>query len=275
MQNRITGMKKQATKSTRRQVNTKCSELEQAMKERHEQEIKELNGEQAEAQEVSPEKLLEELSLEAQKPDSQEGQSAEVAPAMAPAQGKKRRNRQKERLAKREAEIAQMKKEAEAEAAKQPDLRKMEQDALDQLCEMNHLVPYDIQPDGHCLFASILDQLNIRHGAQDLDIHKLRSMACDYIRSHSDDFIPYLFDEQSMQLQNVEDYTREMQDTAKWGGEIEILALSHQFDCPISVLMSGRATHVVNETGANPELKLVYYKHSYALGEHYNSLHDA
>lgn len=275
MQNRITGMKKQATKSTRRQVNTKCSELEQAMEERHEREIKELNGEQGEAQEVSPEKLLEELSLEAQKPDSQEGQSAEVAPAMAPAQGKKRRNRQKERLAKREAEIAQMKKEAEAEAAKQPDLRKMEQDALDQLCEMNHLVPYDIQPDGHCLFASILDQLNIRHGAQDLDIYKLRSMACDYIRSHSDDFIPYLFDEQSMQLQNVEDYTREMQDTAKWGGEIEILALSHQFDCPISVLMSGRATHVVNETGANPELKLVYYKHSYALGEHYNSLHDA
>lgn len=273
LQNRITGMKKQATKSTRKQVNAKCSDLEHDMKARHEQEIKALKGEPSGNEEVSPEKLLEQLTLEARTPGSET--ISEQTPAIAPGQGKKRRNRQKERIAKRDAEVARMRKEAEAEAAKQPDLRKIEQDALDQLCELNHLVPYDIQPDGHCLFASVLDQLNIRHGAQDLDIYKLRSKACEYIRSHSEDFTPYLFDEQTMQLQNIDDYTREMEETAKWGGEIEILALSKVFDCPISVLMSGRATHVVNQTGSEPELKLVYYKHSYALGEHYNSLHDA
>ena len=68
---------------------------------------------------------------------------------------------------------------------------------------------------------------------------------------------------------------RDREHTAQWGGEIEILALSHVFDCPISILMSGRSVQVYNEDGKNAELKLVYYKHSYSLGEHYNSLHDS
>lgn len=271
LQNRITGMKKQATKSTRKQVIAKCNDLETELKQRHELEIKEFNGEGkngGEAEEVTPEKLLEQLSID-------NDQDKEKETTSLPAEPKKRRNRQKERLAKREAEIAKMKKEAEEEASKQPDLKKIEQDSLDQVCSMNKLRPHDIKPDGHCLFASILDQLEIRHDNKDLDVYKLRALACDYIRAHADDFIPYLFDENTMQLQNIDDYTNEMEKTAKWGGEIEILALSKVFDCPISVLMSGRATHMVNEAGAKPELKLVYYKYSYALGEHYNSLRDA
>lgn len=274
LQNRITGMKKQATKSTRKQVIAKCNDLEQEMKKRHELEIKEFNGEdKSEADEVTPEKLLEQLSIDSDTKNSTESPSAS-APAQAP-EPRKRRNRQKERLAKRDAEIAKMKQEAEGEASKQPDLKKMEQDSLSQLCRVNHLTPHDIKPDGHCLFASILDQLVIRHGIKDLDIYKLRQLACDYIRAHSDDFIPYLFDENTMQLQSIDEYTDEMENTAKWGGEIETLALSKVFDCPISILMNGRATHIINEAGKNRELKLIYYRYSYALGEHYNSLHDA
>ncbi|CAR30923.1 ZYRO0E05698p [Zygosaccharomyces rouxii] len=274
LQNRITGMKKQATKSTRKQVMAKCNDLEQEMKQRHELEIKEFNGEMKnEDEEVTPEKLLEQLSIDN---DTQKTTESTSAPTPAPtSEPKKRRNRQKERLAKRDAEIVKMKQEAEEEASKQPDLKKIEQDSLDQLCNLNHLMPHDIKPDGHCLFASILDQLTVRHGIKDLDIYKLRQLACNYIRSHSDDFIPYLFDENTMQLQNINEYTDEMEKTAKWGGEIEILALSKVFDCPISILMSGRATHIINEAGEKPELKLIYYKHSYALGEHYNSLHNA
>jgi OTU domain-containing protein 6 len=78
-----------------------------------------------------------------------------------------------------------------------------------------------------------------------------------------------------MSLKNIDEYTKEIETTAAWGSDLEILALSKEFNCPISVMMSGRATLKINEEGANPELKLIYYKHSYALGEHYNSLHDA
>lgn len=273
LQSQITGMKKQATKSTRKEVNSKCQNLQDALKIRHEQEIKELEGspEGDEQEEVTPEQLLEQLGLSDRHEPQQLPQQAQGAVGE-PRKG--RRNRQKEKLAKREAEIARIKEEARLEALEQPDLKKIEQDAIDQLCAVNLLQPYDIIPDGHCLFASIRDQLEVRHGASELDIYKLRALACEYIRQHQEDFVPYMFDEETMQLKDVAAYTEEMEKTAKWGGELEILALSKQFDCPISVMMSGRAKHVVNESGNGPELKLVYYKHTYALGEHYNSLHD-
>lgn len=270
LQNRITGMKKQATKSTRKEVNNKCQSLQDALKVRQEQEVKELEGsvDAEEPDEVTPEKLLEQLEISGSQQPAEEVQPVLEVPRKA------RRNRQKEKLAKREAEIARIKEEARLEAAKQPDLKKIEQEGIDQLCAVSRLKPHDIIPDGHCLFASILDQLKIRHGRTDLDVYRLRSLACEYMRDHQEDFLPYMFDEETMELKSVSVYTEEMEKTAKWGGELEILALSKQFDCPISVMMSGRAKHVVNESGSKPELKLVYYKHTYALGEHYNSLHD-
>lgn len=279
--NRITGMKKQATKAKRKEVNSKCEQLEQELREKHEQELKELDGEGGEVEEVTPEQLLAQLQVEDdgakeanEANEAKADKEAKVEPSQQP---KKKRNRQKEKLARREAEIARMKEEAKKEAAEQPDLKKIEQDAIWQLCQMKGLVPYDIQPDGHCLFASILDQVKTRHGdpQTEMDVHTLRCLACDYILEHRDEFIPYLFDEATMSLKDIDEYTEEMKSTAKWGGEVEILALSKALDCPISVLMSGQATHTVNETGSKPELKLVYYKHTYALGEHYNSLRDS
>lgn len=272
LQNQITGMKKQATKSTRKQVVAKCEQLQTDLKLKQEQEIAELNGDSNE-DEVTPEQLLAQLSLESQ---TSEPVASTPVPTQEP---KKRRNRQKEKLAKREAEIEKMKEEARKEAALQPNLQKIEQDAIDQFCEINKVKQIDIKPDGHCLFASILDQLQIRHpkfneSYPGCDIYKLRSLSCDYIRAHKDDFIPYLFDETTMQIQNIDEYTKEMETTAKWGGEIEILALSKVFDCSISIMFSDRPQQKFNDTGKLPELKLVYYKHSYSLGEHYNSLHD-
>ncbi|CCD23201.1 deubiquitinase OTU2 NDAI_0B01670 [Naumovozyma dairenensis CBS 421] len=292
LQNQITGMKKQATKSQRKQVNSKCIELQESLELKHSNEIKEWKSQnnmideidkvEFEEDEITPEKLLEQLKLSAG--EEEKTKKDDTATPALNQQPKKRRNRQKEKLAKRDAEIARMKEEARLEASKQPDLKKIEQDSLNHLYQLNKVKEFDIQPDGHCLFASILDQLQIRHKKnitekdnpkyKDLDVYKLRKLACDYIRENKNDFIPYLFDESTMSLKDIDEYTKEMETTAKWGGEIEILALSKVFDCPISILMSGRATHKVNEQGTNPELKLVYYKHTYALGEHYNSLHD-
>ncbi|CAI2018744.1 OTU protein [Saccharomyces pastorianus] len=279
LQNKITGMKKQATKSKRKEVNSKCLDLQDNLKIKQENEIKNwkiVNNQASgpeEEDEVTPEKLLEQLSISQEEEHSQQDVPGQQD------QPKKRRNRQKEKLAKRDAAIAKMKEEAALEASQQPDFKKMEQESIDQLCEVKKLKQFDIQPDGHCLFASILDQLKLRHDPKELDsdlnVRKLRSLSCNYVQEHRDDFVPYLFDEESMQMKDIDEYTKEIEHTAQWGGEIEILALSHVFDCPISILMSGRSVQVYNEDGKNAELKLVYYKHSYSLGEHYNSLHDS
>ncbi|KAL6947085.1 hypothetical protein ACO0QE_001953 [Hanseniaspora vineae] len=317
LQNQVTGMKKQCggNKSKRKQINSKCIELEDNLQKRQEQEVREWeksNGlrqnddEDDENDEFSPEKLLQELEIRQNEEKdvnqlNTSNSTKQGLPSSQQEQPKKRRNRQKERLAKRDAEIAKIKEEAAKEAMEQPDLKKMEQDTLDKIFEMNNVRPYDIQPDGHCLFASILDQLQTRHTNADLiqsynipnevaqikkkpikqwNVADLRSLAANHVRDHKDNFIPYLFDEETMSLLDINDYTEEIEKTAKWGGDVELIALANVFNCCISIIFSGRSTLKINdlENGKktqNPELKLVYYKHTYALGEHYNSLRDA
>lgn len=319
LQNRITGMKKQANKSQRKEVNAKCELLLLDLTEKHQQEINDLNNSQQNSEnsiisnektdlpsndgkntdsnnnEITPEFLLKQLSLENEQNSNNIMNNTNNTNNTNDITPKKRRNRQKERLAKRDAEIAKIKLEAQLEANEQPNLQKIEQDSIDQLCTVLKLKQFDIKPDGHCLFASILDQLkyrkiditnintddNINQNIMDNDksiddytVYDLRKLSCNYISNNKDDFIPYLFDENTMTLQDIDKYIEEMSTTAKWGGEIEILALSKIFNCPISILISGQSKHLVNESGENSELKLVYYKHSYSLGEHYNSLHD-
>ncbi|CCF55640.1 hypothetical protein KAFR_0A02020 [Kazachstania africana CBS 2517] len=295
LQNKITGMKKQATKSQRKEVNSKCVMLQENLQLKQDQELEDWEtsncGAGASAtdtitttdsngdieshdsnNEITPEELLKQLEIS-------NGNQQEVKEEVAlPQQPRRKRNRQKERLARREAEIQKMKAEAMEESKNDngPNLQKIEQEAINNLCLLKDLNQFDIKPDGHCLFASILDQLKQRHQSvePDLDVYKLRSIACNYIKMHENDFLPYLFDEIKMEVMDINEYVREMETTAKWGGEIEIMALSKEFDCPISILFSDRPVQVFNEEGTLPELKLVYYKHSFALGEHYNSLHD-
>lgn len=279
---RITGMKKQANKNTRKSVLKEIKELEDNLKLKHEEELKELREGGSEIvkddktekndddsdDELTPEKLLAQLGLDNEEPTPVK---AESKPNNEP---KKKRNRQKERLAKREAEIKRIQDEAREEQDKQPDLRGTELKNLEDLCKLQKLVQYDIIPDGHCLFSSISDQLKIRQNIE-TTVPELRKNAGNYILQNPDDFTPFLFDEETMSMKNIEEYVDKLVNTPMWGGDLEILALSKVYDSPISVMMSGRAALKMNEEGLNPELKLVYYQHAFGLGEHYNSLHDA
>lgn len=279
LQKKITSLKKQASKTTRKQVNLKCEQLTREL-------------EQSQALEMK--KLKIERGVE-QNHDEVEDQSALVKQIDEPKPAVKHRNRRRERLARREEEISKMKKEASAEAAMQPDLKNIELETLSKICELNGLKQVDIRPDGHCLFASILDQLKIRHNPEscqemylfprgykgtklvkDMDVYSLRHISCNYVCDYRDDFIPYLFDEETACVEDIVKYVQKIENTAHWGGEIELLALSKVFRCRISIMMSGSSAHIINEAEkTNPELKLVYYKHGFFLGEHYNSLHDA
>lgn len=291
---RTTGMKKQANKNTKKAVLKQIKELEDELTLNHETELNELrNGDvtvkdssiaedkvneaenddaDEDDDELTPEKLLAQLELDAKDQLAKEIPSA-PAQSVSGNGGKKKKNRQKERLAKREAEIKRIQEEARLEQDKQPDLRGIELRNLQDLCDLQHVKQYDITPDGHCLFSSISDQLRIRHDI-DTNVSQLRKSAGDYIKEHPDDFIPFLFDEETMSLKNIDEYVDKLVNTAMWGGDLEILALSKVYDCPISVMMSGRAALKMNEEGSHPELKLVYYQHVFGLGEHYNSLHD-
>ncbi|ODV81607.1 cysteine proteinase [Suhomyces tanzawaensis NRRL Y-17324] len=275
----ITGMKKQATKKTRKGVLVKCQELQDELERRHKQELDELNGDSGE-QEVTPEELLARLAISADTPSVQapnstpELTSTEPPAPATPAGSGKKRNRAKERLEKRKAEIERIKQEATEEAANTTDYRQIEIESMDQLLQLNGLKVHEIKPDGHCLFASIQDQLTLRHNVNH-SIQELRELSAKYISEHRDDFVPFMFDENTGELRDLDNYIQELTTTAMWGSDMEILALSKLFECPVSIFIAGASTIIINEGAENNELKLGYYKHSYGLGEHYNSLRDA
>ena len=52
-----------------------------------------------------------------------------------------------------------------------------------------------MQPDGHCMYRAVQDQLSLRSDndhQQTHDVMKLRKKTADYIRQHRSDFLPFL-----------------------------------------------------------------------------------
>lgn len=288
-------LKKQASKKTRKAVNQKCEQMQLDLDARHKNEIRALSGEPDvdPPVEVSPEDLLAALELDqAPKGASMTSGSATVSPCGQPTSGSgsvsspndvvtaesgphtsapKKRNRAKERLAKRLAQEAAIRAQAEEEAAGSVDYRKIEMELMHRLLAAQNLQLHEIQPDGHCLFRSIEDQLRLRHQITEISVTQLRKQAAHYIRQHPDDFTPYLFDETTLSLRDLSEYTKELEETAMWGSDMELLALSRVYGCPIRVLVAGSAPIVFNEEAEDPELVVAFYKHLYGLGEHYNS----
>ncbi|KAM9897230.1 hypothetical protein OXX69_010352 [Metschnikowia pulcherrima] len=296
----ITSLKKQASKKTRKSVNSKCTDLQSSLDARHAQELAELNGASASEPVVfSPEQLLAAVSLGESGANTEgENDGAKIAdsgdsntihahnvsaaqesgPGPGTGPGPKKRNRAKERLAKRQAQIDAMTAEAHAEAANTVDYRAIEAESMRQLLQAQNLQLHEIKPDGHCLFSSLEDQLRLRHEnyatSSSLSVLGLRTQAAEHIRANPDAYIPYLFDQDTMTLRDVGQYTKEMEETAMWGSDLEIAALASVHDCPIKVLVAGSAPIVFNEAGTRPQLIVAYYKHSYGLGEHYNSCRE-
>lgn len=115
----------------------------------------------------------------------------------------------------------------------------------------------------------------------------LRTTAADFIYSHPDDFIPFLpsvvgedgqgsLDSGLMTPQQLGQYCTAVRDTALWGGEPEILALSRAYNIPIHVVQAGRPSIVMhNPTGAATEggvsgqgvARISYHRRMYGLGE--------
>lgn len=299
LQSRITSKKKNATKKTRKGVNDECAQLEQQLKERQQQEIAALSGESngATVDDAEPE--------EQNKDDDDDGtdkannanglveqlrQTSISEPAAeSQQQPGKKRNRQKERLQRRAAEQEAAALAAEEEAANMTDHRKIEKTYMLKEFQTHGLAEQEIQPDGHCLFSAVADQLresSIPLGdaaTAELPYRTVRRRATDYMRAHKDDFAPFMEDE-------FGGYVARMRDTAEWGGQLELMALARSYGVEIKVVqeqrtetidpgeMSGDGGGGDSGDGGDSERKtiwLAYYRHGYGLGEHYNSLRKA
>ncbi|TVY49558.1 OTU domain-containing protein [Lachnellula occidentalis] len=278
LQSRLTQKKKGATKKNRKGVNSECEELERQLKERQEQESLALAGDPVPEDNQVP--------VDDEPTDVKDvTQSLETTTISEPTTSEngqpRKRNRQKERLARRAAEQDAVVEEAKKEAANQPDPKAIERDIMLKQFKAQGLAEKVIRPDGHCLFSAVADQLSqmgIPLGAgldtelkEDQRYKAVRKAAARYIEAHPDDFVAWL-DEP------LNKYVEKIRDTAEWGGHLELLALAKTYNVEICVLQNGGAQNIEPglEGSKDPEkIWLAYYRHGFGLGEHYNSLRKA
>lgn len=288
LQGKITQKKKAATKKTRKGVNDECAALEAKLKEQQAHELAALQGdsvaddaeqqvvdeEQTQVQAEGSKKSSEDIESSVQKlaiSDSEKPTTNDTQP--------KKRNRQKDRLARRAAEQAALTEQAAAEAASMPDMKAREQEQMRSHFPKFKLEEKEIRPDGHCLFSAVADQLTtagrsitLKETAENQKLPEyrvVRNVATDYISTNSDDFVPYL-------EEPLDEYIPKMRDTGEWGGHIELLALAKAYDIQINVLHADGRVDKIESGNSNGDVDqaiwLGYYRHSSGLGEHYNSL---
>lgn len=283
LQSRITQKKKSATKKNRKGVNYECDTLERELKERHAREVAELNGEVPDSSggpsilDLSDHSDPEEQDLPVSnlQPRQIEQSSADQTPTSEECRQPKK-NRQKERMARRAAQMERMVAQAEEEASSQPNLRDQEREEMARVFIDQGLREVQIRPDGHCLYSAFADQLqslgiDVGSTGEEAGYKAVRRRAADFIARHPDDFVPFL-------EEPMDDYLVKVRDTAEWGGQLELMALSRSFGVVINVVQGGgRVERICPDSGGADDgvavqVWLAYSRHSFGLGEHYNSL---
>ena len=148
--------------------------------------------------------------------------------------------------------------------------RMMEERQLRELLQPLEKKVYDIPSDGHCLFRSIEHQLDgeVSHG-------DLRKLATTTVRAHKDEYMPFFeIDDDDKPFDEIlEEYCDEMENTAAWGGDIELKALSTALKRSITVYCAGMPPTVFGDEHVDHDgLVVCYLRHAFGSGEHYNSV---
>lgn len=289
IQSRIMQKKKSATKKTRKGINDECESLERELKEKHALEITAL---QVGSGQISPPREPDQSADSINESDAEKSisevelsiSSTSISTGPTPSPEKVRKpNRQKARLARRAAEQEAAATQAAKEVAGLPNHRDQEREAMRKNYTLRGLKEKDIRPDGHCLYSAMADQLldtgiELKTNTEiDSKSQKkspavpgykiIRQVAASYISHHPDDFVPFL-------EQPLEEYIRSIRDTAEWGGHLELMALAQAYKVTINVLQGDGKVEKIEcgKESSDTHLWLAYYRHSFGLGEHYNSL---
>ncbi|XP_035133500.2 deubiquitinase OTUD6B isoform X2 [Callithrix jacchus] len=162
---------------------------------------------------------------------------------------------------------------AEAEIENLTGARHVESEKLAQILAARQLEIKQIPSDGHCMYRAVEDQLKEKNCA--LTVVALRSQTAEYMQSHVDDFLPFLTNPNTGDMYTPEEFQKYCYDivnTAAWGGQLELRALSHILQTPIEIIQADSPPIIVGEEYSQKPLILVYMRHAYGLGEHYNSV---
>ncbi|KAM4549919.1 deubiquitinase OTUD6B [Fundulus diaphanus] len=264
LQAKIQGMKNAIPKNDkkrRKQLTEEIAKLESDLSQKHDEELKQLKS--------TDETMVEEVlnGVEALKVEAGEPEEAKQ-PRVTKAQ--KRRDKKAAQEKERESRIA------EAEVQNLQGMRHQEGLKLAQKLAQYQLQIKEISSDGHCMYRAIEDQLaqRVKPGLK-MSVKELRSRTAEHMRNNTDDFLPFLTNPDTGDLftaDEFEKYCNDVEQTAAWGGQLELRALTRVLNLPIEVIQADSPTIRIGEEYDGEILTLVYMRHAYGLGEHYNSV---
>ncbi|KAG0030272.1 OTU domain-containing protein 6B [Podila clonocystis] len=288
LQAKVTGLKKTATKGDKKkkkEVLAEVAQLESSLKKQQDEEEKnwiQANGdpnassqvdqigaapEEEEEDDFDPNDIpIDHLSMEPEpaKPKPQQQQPSGKKP-----------NRQKARKDRKAQALKELQDEAEKEAEGQVNMNEVERKAIEELAQVMGVKVQDVTADGHCLYNAIADQLS-QHYQTQTSVKSLRHETAEHMRENADDFLPFLTNKQGdmMSPEDFTEYCNDLESTAVWGGQPELLALSRVHKVPIWVVQMGSPTVKLSADvySTKTPLMVSYHRHMYGLGEHYNSL---
>ncbi|XP_007249431.3 deubiquitinase OTUD6B [Astyanax mexicanus] len=247
-------------KKRRKQLTEDIAKLEAELSQKHDNELKLLQTNSNAAEKV------EEVSSAVNSINLSGGEQADgKQPRLTKAQ--KRRDKKAAQEKERENRIA------EAELENLLGSRHQEGLKLKQKLTEKHLQIKEISSDGHCMYRAVEDQLVERGRA--LGIQELRAQTAQYMRSHSGDFLPFLTNPNTGDMyteEEFEKYCSDVAETAAWGGQLELRALTQVLQLPIEVIQADSPAIVIGEEYDKLPITLIYMRHAYGLGEHYNSV---
>lgn len=182
------------------------------------------------------------------------------------------------RAQKRRDKKANEEKVRQAEISAQEELNKtgpriVEFNTIKNILKKRNLMLHPIASDGNCLYNAVRQQLQVT-GRMTEEVQTLRNKTADYIMQNKDSFIFYMTNPDTGDCLNdveFQKYCNDLRNTAAWGGQIEISALSQILHVPIEVIQAtGAPTIQGADKFKGPNLIIVYHRHILSLGEHYN-----
>lgn len=255
MQCKIQSMKKSVAKGDRKkkkEVAEQTVEIETKLKQRHQEELNKFT----EDEQPTIIKNLQEVKIN------------DTVPKVSRAE--KRRSKKVTQLKERQAFIE------EHDIKNIGGARHIETQTLVKKLKNLGLVIFDIPSDGNCLYSAIVHQLKEVCG-KSLTVAETRLATSEFLKNNKDDFMPYLSHPDTGDMltdQQFDDYCYQVANSVQWGGEIELRALSHIYKIPIKVIQAEGSdiTIGIEYTNCNKTLIIVFHRHMYGLGEHYNSV---
>ncbi|XP_030644908.1 deubiquitinase OTUD6B [Chanos chanos] len=246
-------------KKRRKQLTEDIAKLEAELNQKHDDEIRQLQNSSGNKKVDGVANGIESMGLDSEEP-------AEVKPVRT-SKAQKRRDKKAALEKERDNRIA------EAEIENLSGSRHQEGLKVSQKLAERGLQIREISSDGHCMYRAVEDQLAGR--GVGLGLKELRARTAQHMRSHADDFMPFLTNSNTGDMYTADEfekYCSDVADTAAWGGQLELRALTQVLQLPIEVIQAESPTITIGEEYSKPPVVLVYMRHAYGLGEHYNSV---